>query len=56
MILKGEDCNTYRKIFRAGVRSSNEYVEIVEWYWNGKTEMFGEKYFTECLVEKLMNM
>ena len=37
-------------------KNINEYVAIVEWYWKGKIEIFGEKYYTECVVEDIMGM
>jgi hypothetical protein len=35
-------------------KNINEYVAIVEWYWKGKIEIFGEKYYTECVVEEII--
>jgi hypothetical protein len=37
-------------------RIINEYVANVEWYRKWKTGIFGEKYYTVCVVEELMGM
>jgi hypothetical protein len=34
----------------------NEYGEMLEWYWQGKTEVLGEEYFTACVVDEWMSM
>ena len=34
----------------------NERRAIVEWYWQGKTEVLGEKHYTACVVDEWMSM
>ena len=34
----------------------DEYGAIVEWYWQGKTEVLGEKYYTVWVVDGWMSM
>ena len=34
----------------------NEYGAMVEWYWQGKTEVLGEKYYTMWVVDEWMSM
>ena len=29
---------------------------MVEWYWQGKTEVLGEKHYTACVVDEWMSM
>jgi hypothetical protein len=42
MILTGENWSTGRKIlYSVGGRWMNEYGAMVEWYWQGKTEVLG---------------
>ena len=44
MILTGENWSTGRKtLYSVGGRWMNEYVAMVEWYWQGKTEVLEEK-------------
>jgi len=44
MILTGEKWSTGRKtLYSVGGRWMNEYGAMVEWYWQGKTEVLGEK-------------
>ena len=46
MILTGENCSTGKKtVYSVGGRWMNEYGAMVEWYWQGKTEVLGEKYY-----------
>jgi len=47
MILTGENWSTGRKtLYRVGGRWMNEYGAMVEWYWQRKTEVLGEKHYT----------
>jgi len=51
MILTGENWNTGRKtLYRFGGRWMNEYGAMVEWYWQEKTEVLGDKDYIELLV------
>ena len=34
----------------------NEYGAIVEWYWQGKTEIQGEKQYKVWVVDEWMSM
>jgi hypothetical protein len=44
MILTGENWSTGRKtLYSVGGRWMNEYGAMVEWYWEGKTEVLREK-------------
>ena len=44
MILTGENLSTGRKtLYSVGGRWMNEYGAIVEWFWQGKREVLGEK-------------
>ena len=45
MILTGENWSTGREtLYSVGGRWMNEYVAMVEWYWQGKTEVLFEKH------------
>jgi len=56
MILTGENWRTGRKtLCRVGGRWMNEYGAMVEWYWQGKTEVLGEKYYTAWVVDEWMS-
>jgi len=49
MTLTGENWSAGRKtLYSVGGRWMNEYGAIVEWYWQGKTEVLGEKHYTQC--------
>jgi hypothetical protein len=57
MILTGENWSTGREIlYSVGGRGMNEYGALVEWYWQGKTEVLGEKYYTALVVDVWMSM
>jgi len=44
MILTGKNWNTRRKtLYSVGGRWMNEYGAMAEWYWQGKSEVLGEK-------------
>ena len=34
----------------------NEYGAMVEWYWQGKSEVLGEKHYTAWVVDEWMSM
>ena len=34
----------------------NDYGAMVEWYWQGKTEVLGEKYYTALVVDEWVSM
>jgi len=47
MILTEENWSTGRKtLYSVGGRWMNEYRAMVEWYWQGKAEVLGEKHYT----------
>ena len=57
MILTGENWRTGRKtLYSVGGRGMDEYGAVVEWYWQGKTEVLGEKHYTAWVVDGWMSM
>ena len=57
MTLTGETWSTRRKIIYSLVgRLMNVYEVVVEWNWQGKTEVLGEKNYTDWLVDEWMDM
>jgi hypothetical protein len=57
MILTWENCCIWRKtLYNLCVRWRNEYGAMVEWYWHGKTVVFGEKHYTICVLDGGMCM
>jgi hypothetical protein len=57
MLLKGAIWIIWGKIlYNVCVRKTNDYVAILEWHWEGRTEIFGEKYCILCVAELLMSM
>ena len=56
MILTGENWSTGRKTVYSSGRWMNEYGAMVEWYWQGKTEVLGEKHYTAWVVDEWMSM
>jgi len=57
MILMGENWSTGRKtLYSVGDRWMNEYGAMVEWYWQGKTEVLGEKHYTVWVIDGWMSM
>jgi len=57
MILTGENWSTGRKtLYSVGGRWTNEYGAMVEWYWQGETEVLGEKHYTAWVVDGWMSM
>jgi len=56
MILTGENWSAGRKtLYRVGGRWKNEYGAMVEWYWQGKTEVLGEKHYLAWVVDEWMS-
>jgi len=57
MILTGENWSTGREtLYSAGGRWMNGYGALVEWYWQGKTEVLGEKHYIVWVVGEWMGM
>jgi len=57
MVLTGENWSTGRKaLYSAGGRWMDEYGAMVEWYWQGKTEVLGGKLSTVWVVDEWMSM
>ena len=57
MMLTGENWSIGRKIlYSVGGRWMDEYGAMVEWYWQGKTEVLGEKYYTFWVVDGWMSI
>jgi len=57
MILTGDNWSTGRKTwYRLVGRWMNVYGEMVEWYWQGKIEVLGEKHYTGWVVGGWMIM
>ena len=52
-----ENWSTGRKtLYNVGSRWVNEFGAMVEWYWQGKTEVLGEKYYTAWVVDEWMSL
>ena len=57
MIVTGENWSTGRKtLYSVDGRWTNEYGAMVEWYWQAKTEVLGEKHYTAWVVDGWMSM
>jgi len=57
MVLTVENWSTGRKtLYSMCGRWMNEYGAMVEWYWQGKTEVLGEKHNTVWVVDGWMNI
>jgi len=57
MILTGETWSTGRKIlYSVGGRWMNGYGAMVEWYWQGKSDVLREKHYTVWVVDEWMSM
>ena len=57
MILTGENWSTGREtLYSVGGRWMNGCGALVEWYWQGKTEVLGEKHYTAWVVGEWMGM
>jgi hypothetical protein len=51
MTLTGEKWSTGREtLYSDGGRWMDVYGALVEWYWQGKTEVLGEKHYTPTVV------
>ena len=56
-ILTGENWSTGRKtLYSMGGRWMNGYGAMMKWYWQGKTEVLGEKHYTAWVVDEWMSM
>jgi len=56
-VLRGENWSTGREIlYSVGCRWMNGYGALVEWYWQGKTEVLGEKHYAVWVVGEWMGM
>ena len=57
MVLTGENgCPGRKTLYSVGGRWMDEYGAMVEWYWQGKTEVLGEKHYTVWVVDGWMSM
>jgi len=57
MVLTGEYWSTGREtLYSVGGRWMDEYGAMVEWYWQGKTEVLGEKHYIVWVVDEWMSM
>ena len=55
VILTGEKWSAGRKtLYSLRGRWMDEYGAMVEWYWQGKTEVQGEKHYTVWVVDEWM--
>jgi len=45
-----------KKLYSVGGRRMNEYGAMVERYWQGKSEVLGEKHYTAWVVDEWMSM
>jgi hypothetical protein len=57
VILTGENWSTGRDtLYIVGGRWMNEYGALVEWCWQEKIEVLGEKHYTVLVVDVWMSM
>ena len=57
MILTGENWNNGSKTFYSvGGRWMDKYEAMVEWYWQGQTEVLGEKHYKVWVVRGWMSV
>ena len=57
MILTGANWSTGRKTLHSvGGRWMNEHGAMLEWYWQGKTEVLGQKHYTAWVVDGSLSM
>ena len=56
VLLTGENWSTGRETYIVGGRWMNGYGVLVEWYWQGKTEVLGEKHYIAWVVCEWMGM
>ena len=45
-----------KTLYSVGGRWMNVYGAMVEWYWQGKTEVLGEKHYTAWVVDEWMRV
>jgi len=52
MIMTRENWSTgVKTLYSVGGRRMGECGAMVEWYWQGKTEVLGEKHYTVWVVD-----
>ena len=57
MIVTGENWSTGRKsLYKVSGSWMDEYGAMVEWFWQGKTEVLWEKHYTVWVVDGWMSM
>ena len=57
MVLTGENWSTGTEtLYSVGGRWMDGYGALVEWYWQGKTEVLGEKHYIVWVVGEWMGM
>ena len=57
MVLTGENWSTGRETsYSVGGRWMDGYGALVEWYWQGKTEVLGDKHYIVWVVGEWMGM
>ena len=57
MVLTGENWSAGRKtLYSVSGRWMDAYGAMVEWYWQGKPEVLGEKHYTVWVVDGWMSM
>ena len=57
MILTGENWSAGRKsLYSVGGRWMDVYGAVVEWYWQGKPEVLGEKHYLVWVLDGWMSM
>ena len=57
MVLTGENWSAGREtLYSVGGRWMNGYGALVEWYWQGKTEVLWEKHYIAWVVGEWMGM
>ena len=57
MIMTGEIWSTGREIlYSVGRRWMDDYGAMVEWYWQGKPEVLGDKHYRIWVVDGWMGM
>ena len=57
MALTGENWSTGRKtLYSVGGRWMNECGAMVQWYWQGNTEVLGENHYSAWVVDGRMGM
>ena len=57
MVLTGENCSSGREtLYSVGGRWMIEYGALVEWSWQGKAEVLGERHYIAWVVGEWMGM